>query len=94
MKIVVRESARLNLREAVAWYENDRRGRGRKFFAVVERHLRLIARAPSTWPRWEDSPYRVLRIRGFPYSIYFAIEEREVVVYGIYHDKRRPGGWL
>lgn len=94
MGVELREEARRELLEAIAWYEEDYPGRGRRFYRAVMGELRRIGEAPHTFPRWRRSrDVRVAVVPRFPYSLFFVIDEDGPRVYAVAADKRRPGYW-
>lgn len=73
MTLLVRDEARADMREAVAWYEARDTGLGDRFLIEIERVFARIERQPHGFP----SGYAGLRkalCRRFPYSVYFAFD--------------------
>ena len=84
--------ARLELLEAVNYYESQGIGLGAKFSAEVWR----------TIERMEEDPYRLRPLPNgarrclthiFPYSIVYEILAERIVIVAIAHGSRRPGYW-
>ena len=80
------------LHEAYAFYESRRAGLGRRFAEAFDRALADVLQEPFAWPILEE-PFRVTRLRKFPYGIVFDPREREVVVVAVMHLHRLPGYW-
>ena len=60
--------------DAVAWYENERRGLGVRFKNAVLQTTESIQRYPRAYPR----VYRDLRrakVKQFPYSVMYTVSE-------------------
>ena len=78
-----------DLAEAFAWYEGQAEGVGhdfvRAFFAAVAR----AARQPRlTRPCYGN--FRRVRLRRFPYSLYYRAEADETVLILLFHGARDP----
>lgn len=94
MGVGLREEAKRELYEAIAWYEDDYPGRGRRFYEAVMGELRRIQEAPHTFPWWRRSQLvRVAVVPRFPYSLIFVIRDDGSTVYAVASHKRRPGYW-
>ena len=94
MRMRFHPEARQELADAVLWYEDDYPGRGRRFQDAVERELERVLTAPLSFPKWgRRTEARSVAIPRFPYTVIFVTVASGVVVYGVAHDKRRPGYW-
>jgi toxin ParE1/3/4 len=72
-----------------AWYEDQSIGLGEDFLRLFYAYSTEIPRNPLLFPIvYKDFRRRLLR--RFPYAIYFRIEERNVVVFGLFHCARNP----
>jgi hypothetical protein len=81
-------------REVRAWYERRREGLGAAFTAEVDRAVERIARHPDRWPIFRDE-FRRVRLRRFPYALYYhRIDADVVMVLAVAHGRRRPGYWM
>lgn len=80
------------LGEAYDFYEFRRAGLGDRFFEAFEAALNLVLENPLAWGVLEV-PYRVCRLKRFPYGILYEPREQEVVIVAIMHLHRRPGYW-
>jgi plasmid stabilization system protein ParE len=87
--VVFRRIAKRELDDAISWYENRREGLGQDFSIAVEREIERIASSPNQFARVKKEVRRAV-LRRFPYSIYFVIEDPQVVVLAIFHAKRAP----
>jgi plasmid stabilization system protein ParE len=87
-----RRAARAEFIEAAAWYENQRPRLGVEFIAEIERCVYAAAERPTTYPAIYKDVRRVVANR-FPFSVYFRLEERRIVVLAVFHGKRNPVIW-
>jgi plasmid stabilization system protein ParE len=85
--VVFRRIARRELDDAISWYEERREGLGQDFSYAVEKEIERIIDAPAQFPRVRGEVRRAV-LRRFPYSIYFLVEDRRLVVLAIFHAKR------
>lgn len=83
-------AAAAEFEEAVAWYENERRGLGIQFKEAVLNTIESIQRHPLAFPRI----YRRLRrarVKRFPYSTMYTIEPLSIRVIAVFHARRDAG---
>jgi ParE toxin of type II toxin-antitoxin system, parDE len=87
--------AREEFIEAAKWYEEQRSGLGGEFVAAVEAGIAVMLRDPERFQRI-DGECRILRLKRFPYSIYFehCPTLQHIRVYAVAHRRRRTGYWL
>ena len=77
---------------AIAWYEQQRPGRGAAFAADLQEQLNRIADSPAL--------YGVIhrRVRGrpmrhFPYVVYYRVDSDRIVIIAVQHGGRNPRSW-
>jgi toxin ParE1/3/4 len=84
--------ARVELGDAIDWYERQRAGLGSKSFAQVQTVFNRIAANPQLdAPVY--GPVRKAAVRGFPYIVVYREEPGEVVVISVFHTSRDPSIW-
>ncbi len=84
--------ARVEVNEAVDWYEQRRPGLGSRFFAQVQAAFNRIAANPQMYaPVY--GPVRKVRVTQFPYIVLYREEPGEVIVISIFHTSRDPSIW-
>jgi toxin ParE1/3/4 len=84
--------ARLEYREAAAFYETRRSGLGAAFTIEVEAAIERIVRNPNSWRAIEQDVRRCLT-HTFPYGILYSIESNSILIIAVMHLHRRPGYW-
>ena len=87
-----RKAARLEYDEAAMWYESQKTGLGGEFVAELERALLQACEMPHRFPTMIQDVRRV-RVRRFPYSVFFRVRESSVVVLSVFHARRNPTVW-
>jgi hypothetical protein len=91
MKYRFETGARVELLEAIDFYNSRRSGLGSDFLDEVEAVLVLVCENPLQFALAEDD-IRIARTKRFPYGLVFAIE-KEVIILAVMHLHRRPGYW-
>ena len=86
------EIARLELDEAVEYYNNESAGLGDQFLAEVLRAIDRIGEFPEAWHRLSQRTRRC-RTRRFPYGIVYQIRGSEILVIPVANLHRRPEYW-
>lgn len=89
LAVVFRRIARLELDEAIAWYENRLQGLGLELESEVEAVLQRIAGTPEQFQIIRGEIRRAV-LNRFPYTIHFLVESDRVVILAIFHVKRSP----
>jgi plasmid stabilization system protein ParE len=90
--IVFRKEALQDILDTVFWYEQQNVGLGDEFFISLENEKQIIERNPYLYEEKSDG-IRKAAIKRFPYLIYFIIEGKDIVIFGVLHMKRNPKIW-
>lgn len=85
-------AARLEFIEASDWYEARARGLGSAFERETDRQVARIAENPMQFPIIMADVRRV-RLRRFPYSLFYRISDEAVFVIACFHASRDPRVW-
>ena len=92
-RLVVRPTARDELRVAVEYHEIQRADLGRRLEQAVQDAFDLILRRPRMYAV-EHGDIRLAPVDGFSYVVcYRARPGAVVVVVAVYHTSRDPAGW-
>ena len=92
MRVRLVALARSEFLQEVAYYEDIRKGLGKRFRTVVEAALLRTAESPLSGKPGVAGTLRIL-VKDFPFAIVYIPFEMEVVVFAIAHLSRRPGYW-
>ena len=84
--------ARLEYREAAAFYESRRPGLGAAFSLEVESTIGRILESPARWRQVEQDVHSC-RTRTFPYAILYSLVDDSVLIVAVMHLRRKPGYW-
>ena len=90
--VVFRRAAQHEFDEATLWYEQRLSGLGTQFVSEINRAIELARENPLRFPVTHRET-RCVRVRRFPYSVFFLAEERRIVVLAVFHGRRDPGVW-
>ena len=90
-RVIFRPIARLELDEAVEWYESRRPGLGLELKVAVDQMLARIAETPDRFRPVRGEIRRALLPR-FPYVIHFVPEAHAIIVLAVFHTKRSELG--
>lgn len=92
LAVVFRHAARRDLDETALWYEERRPGLGVQFMSEINHAVYLAAENPEHFPVMHRD-VRCVRVRRFPYSVFFRAESRHIVVLAVFHARRDPNVW-
>ncbi len=89
MKLRYTDHARDDLEIAFAWYEEQRHGLGLEFLDCVEAAIETILQMPKLYAKHHAEFRRVL-IRRFPFSIFYTLEQDEIIVHAVFDNRQDP----
>lgn len=92
LAVVFRHAARREFDEAALWYEDRRPGLGVQFVSEIDHAINMTAVNPERFPILHRD-VRCVRVRRFPYSVFFRAESRRIVVLAVFHARRDPNVW-
>jgi len=74
---------------AFEWYEKQRRGLGFEFLDCIEIAIKGILTFPEMY-RLCYSNFRRCLVRRFPFSIFYTIEDKEIVIHSVFDNRQDP----
>ncbi|HEX7191325.1 MAG TPA: type II toxin-antitoxin system RelE/ParE family toxin, partial [Thermoanaerobaculia bacterium] len=92
----LRPTAKRDVREAVAWYQERDRDLAARFLDAIYTTIALLERFPNLGTSVYgigDPNVRQLPVDRFPYQVVFRREKHALVVVAIAHERKRPGYW-
>ncbi len=92
MRVVFLKYARLELDEAVIFYEIEQKGLGIKFKTEIKKAVKRILQYPEACPVEQGDIKRCL-LHKFPYKILYSIEKEHILIIAIAHQHRKPNYW-
>jgi len=91
--VIIHSQARVELDEAIAFYERQRVGLGLDLQRAVERAIGRIQQHPQLGAPYKATEFRYYVLRRFPYIIFYAELEEAIWIVAVAHGKRRPDYW-
>jgi plasmid stabilization system protein ParE len=76
--------------EAVRYYEQSRAGLGIEFAERVEEAIDKLLAFPESYRIVTDG-IRRCRLKRFPYSLLYRIDQDKVTILAVHHASRKPG---
>lgn len=92
MRVVFRPQADVDLAEVKRWYEGEQPGLGERFRRALSAIVDHIEQFPESAPAVHGDIRRAV-VPGFPYSLFYIVDEGLVVVLRVLHGARDPSGW-
>ena len=89
MKLRYTDKTKVDLDLDFAWYERQRRGLGFEFLNCVEVAVSSIQKNPEMY-RIHYSVFKGCVIRRFPFSLFYTIEDAEIVVHSVFDNRQDP----
>ena len=93
-KIKVLPEARLDIRDSIDWYDEQKAGLGKLFYKAVKSRLAYVQNNPLHY----QISYRNVRnavVSKFPYQVHYRIEEdsKSIIIFAVTHTSRDPQSW-
>ncbi|MBI3562476.1 MAG: type II toxin-antitoxin system RelE/ParE family toxin [Gammaproteobacteria bacterium] len=93
MRVIFTRIARLELEDAVHYYELEYLGLGSRFKEEVRKAALRIAAYPQAWSI-ERGDVRKCLLHKFPYKLMYSVEEDHILVIAVAHQHRKPDYWV
>jgi plasmid stabilization system protein ParE len=81
-----------DLADAYRWYEQQRPGLGSEFLTFIDASFDAIERFPEMFALVHGEVRRAI-VSGFPYAVFYRVEEERVVVLAVLHTAIDPKSW-
>ena len=89
MKVRFISPASSEMNQAIDYYNHQLPGLGFRFFQEISSSIKLITTFPEGWIKISENTRRSI-IKGFPYAIYYALEDEEIIITAIANLHRNP----
>ena len=89
MKLRLRSEATADYLDAIAYYREIDARVAAKFIREVEAGQKLVSAFPEWCPRYHGH-FRRFKTKSFPYGVFFALEQDEVVIYAVLNLLQDP----
>ena len=92
MKLLIRPAAAADVEDGYRWYRNKRRELGLEYVAAVRAGIGRILENPEGYPILYRNTRRI-RLRRFPYGLYYRVYSDRIILVACMHGKREPRRW-
>ena len=92
MKAKILTTARSEIREIIAYYNEQREGLGQEFELEFKKTQLRIQNYPMAWSPL-STRVRRCRVNRFPYSVIYEVREDVLIIAAIQHHSRAPESW-
>lgn len=93
MNVVFSNFAKLELEDAIAYYELEHSGLGINFKKEIQKNIERIKKFPLA-ASIERGEIRKSLLHKFPYKILYSIESDHIFIIAIAHQHRKPDYWI
>ena len=84
--------ARTEVREIIAYYNQQREGLGLEFVSELKQTLMRIRHYPEAWSPLSPRVRRC-RVNRFPYSVIYQVRKDVLLIAAIQHHSKEPNSW-
>src|SRR5262245_38196581 len=92
-RVVLTDDAKADVRAAVAWYNGQRKGLGKRFNQGARAAVALLSKTAEAHAKIFGEVRQTL-IAGFPaYVIHYIVQPNQVTVFSVFHTIRDPRLW-
>jgi plasmid stabilization system protein ParE len=88
-QLLLRPQSYIDLEESFQWYSNQQNNLGLNFLKQVEICFEKIKSNPYSYQLIKKKLRRAI-VKKFPYGIFYQIENKEIIVFAIFHLSRDP----
>ena len=92
MKVLLGEAAKVELENAIEWYELQNEGLGGRFAQAIDITVKRIALYPEISSTLVKEIRRAI-VKGFPYGIIYSIKDEYIEIISVAHSHRKPMYW-
>jgi plasmid stabilization system protein ParE len=97
LKAIYSPEALAELREGIAWYDQQSEGLGADFYDEILKTVDEICSGPSRFALYEgavlERPVQRALAKRFPYVVTFKVVDDVVRILSVFHGHRMPGYW-
>ena len=92
--VLVKPAARDDAVVAARWYRDLSPVLADRFLSSVREAIEKVATYPTAQPIVDsETGTRRIRLKGFPYRVFYLVEPTRLVVFAITHDRRDQRVW-
>ena len=92
MRVLLGEAAKVELENAIEWYELQSKGLGGRFARAMDITVKRIVLYPEISPTLVKEIRRAM-VKGFPYGIIYSLKDEYIEIISVAHSHRKPMYW-
>jgi plasmid stabilization system protein ParE len=92
MNVLLGEAAKIELENAIEWYELQSQGLGRRFAQAIDITVKRLLLYPEISPILVKEIRRAM-VKGFPYGIIYSLKDEYIEIISVAHSHRKPMYW-
>ncbi|MEO8234570.1 MAG: type II toxin-antitoxin system RelE/ParE family toxin [Flavobacterium sp.] len=89
-KIQILKLAEIEIDNAIAFFENRRKGLGKNFLIYLKGYFKILETNPELFQIKKQPYFRELPLVKFPFVIIYEIYNNEILIHSIFHTSRDP----
>ena len=93
MKVIFSKYAKLELDDAMYFYNLKFEDLGYRFKEEVKQAIKRISEYPKAWSI-ERGDIRKCLLLKFPYKLLYSVEEDHIFIIAVAHQHRKPDYWI
>lgn len=87
--LIVKPEAQDDIKDSLDWYIEQGENLPAKFLERLDESLTKIQKNPKHYQK-RYGEVRIVFLKKFPYGIYYTIEENNIFVHAVFHNKQNP----
>lgn len=92
-KIKIETDAKLDIQQAISWYNKQQKGLGNKFYASLSKLIEGLKKTNQYEIRYDN--VSCLPMKKFPFMIHFTVDKTKKIVSirSVFHTSLNPENW-
>lgn len=93
-KVKILPDAKLDIQDAINWYDDKRQGLGRVFLKQLQSRIAYIRKHPLHFA-FVLGNVRRASLSKFPFQVYYLVDKikTQVIIFAVIHSSRNPSVW-
>jgi len=92
MNVVFLNEAKIEIEDAVEYYELQSKGLGKVFKTELKQTVQRIVSFPLAWTEIKPDIRRAIMSK-FPYNVLYSVEAESILILAVAHHHRKPNYW-
>lgn len=92
-KLLINDEALLDIEDAFVWYQKIEPNLSEVFEKELYLSLEQILKYPYIF-QLKYKNVKVIYLKKFPYGIHYVVNEKTIIVIGVFHTSRSPKKWF